>query len=102
MEEAGCEILDLELIGSFYVSPGYSDDRVTFYCGLVRADSACGVHGLAEEGEDVRVVVLDAMQAFDELFSGRINSTTAIIGIQWLEKHRVRLCAAMTASRGHR
>jgi ADP-ribose pyrophosphatase len=94
IEEAGVKLSGLELIGSFYVIPGYSDDQVTFYCGFVQAESAGGIHGLAEEGEDVRVVVLDAEQAISELFSGRINTTTAIIGIQWLAKHRARLCAA--------
>ena len=93
MEEAGCVMTALELIGSFFVSPGYSDDRVTLYCGCVRADSVAGTHGVCAEGEDTRVVVVDFKRASAELFSGRIDTTAAIIGIQWLTLNRARLRA---------
>jgi len=91
-EEAGCEISVLESIGTFYVSPGFSDDCIALFCGRVHSDGLGGIHGLEEEGEDIRVVVIDAAQAFDELFCGRINSTAAIISIQWLAANRGRLC----------
>jgi ADP-ribose pyrophosphatase len=91
MEEAGCDILALELVGTFYVSPGISDDQVTLYCGRVNAPSAGRIHGVWEEGEETKVVILDAEQAFRETFTGRINTMTAIIGIQWLAVNRRRL-----------
>jgi ADP-ribose pyrophosphatase len=93
MEEAGCSVSFLETIGSYFVSPGFSDDRVTLYCGCVRADTAAGVHGRSEEGEDTRVVIIDAEQAAGELFTGRIDTTPAIIGVQWLTLHRERIRA---------
>jgi ADP-ribose pyrophosphatase len=93
MEEAGCSISVLETIGSCFVSPGFSDDRLTLYCGCVRADMATGVHGRAEEGEETRVVTIDAEQAGAELFTGRIDTTPAIIGVQWLNLHRERIRA---------
>lgn len=92
-EEAGCEVLALESIGTFYVSPGFSDDRIDLFCGCVGSERLGGIQGLPEEGEDIRVVKIDAEQAFAELFCGRINSTTAIIGIQWLAANRERLRA---------
>lgn len=93
-EEAGCAILALEPIGRCYVSPGFSDDRIRLFCGCVQAPPDGGLHGLEEEGEDIRVAVLAVEQALEELFSGRIGSAAAIIGLQWLAAHRARLRAA--------
>ena len=91
VEEAGCPIGELEEIGCVAVSPGFSDDRVWLFCGRVDSAGLGGVHGLAHEGEDIRVVVLEAEQAFAELFSGRLSASTAIITIQWLAANRERL-----------
>jgi ADP-ribose pyrophosphatase len=91
MEEAGCEILALEPIGAYHVSPGTSADRVCLFCGRVDASKAAGIHGLTEEGEDTRVAVIDAEQAIRDLFTGRINNSAAIIGTQWLALNRERL-----------
>jgi ADP-ribose pyrophosphatase len=91
VEEAGCTIGAIEPIGEFYLSPGTSVERISLYCGQVRAPAGGGVHGLDHEGEDIRVAVLPADAAIAELFSGRVNSTTAIITLQWLAMHRDRL-----------
>jgi len=91
MEEAGCGILDLEPIGAYHVSPGTAADRIRLFCGRVDAARVGGIHGLREEGEDTRVIVLDTEQARRELYSGRIDTATAIIAIQWLLMNRDRL-----------
>jgi len=91
MEEAGCEILDLKPIGAYHVSPGTSADRVRLFCGRVDAGRAGGIHGLSEEGEDTRVVVIDAEQAIGQLYSGSIDTSSAIIATQWLAINRDRL-----------
>ncbi|MCB2262131.1 MAG: NUDIX domain-containing protein [Candidatus Thiosymbion ectosymbiont of Robbea hypermnestra] len=93
MEEAGCRISDLEPIGAYHVSPGTAADRVRLFCGRVDAASAGGIHGLSEEGEDTRVIVLDTEQAKRELYSGRIDTSIAIIATQWLLMNRDRLQA---------
>jgi len=91
MEEAGCKVLDLEPIGAYHVSPGTSADRVRLFCGRVDAAQAGGIHGLREEGEDTRVTVIDTEQAIRELYAGRIDTSVAIIAIQWLAMNRARL-----------
>lgn len=91
VEEAGCEIGELEAIGEFYLSPGTSVERISLYCGHVRAPTGGAIHGLDHEGEDIRVEVLRADAAIAELFTGRVNSTTAIITLQWLAVNRDRL-----------
>lgn len=87
-EEAGCALLDLVHICDFYVSPGTATERIHLYCGRVDSRQAGGVHGLVEEGEDIRVEVLPADQVIGELYGGRVNSTSAIIAVQWLAMHR--------------
>lgn len=90
LEEADCKLLELISIGDFFVSPGLSSERVYLYCARVDSSAAGGVHGLVHEGEEVNVVVLPAEQAIAELF-GRINSTSAIIALQWFAANRERL-----------
>ena len=84
VEEANCEIRQLEPICTFMVSPGISVDRIHLFCGQVDASRAGGVHGLDHEGEDIRVLVMDADAAIGELYQGRMNSTSVIIALQWL------------------
>lgn len=91
VEEANCEIGELEKICEFMVSPGISVDRIHLFCGQVDASKAGGIHGLDHEGEDIKVVVMDADQAIGELYDGRMNSTSIIIALQWLAIHRDRL-----------
>lgn len=102
MEEAGCEVGEIEPIGEFYLSPGTSVERITLYCGRVRAPAGGALHGLDHEGEDIRVEVLAADAAIAELFVGRVDSTTAIITLQWLAAHRARLRAAWAGQSGDR
>jgi ADP-ribose pyrophosphatase len=83
-EETGCEVTALIHICEFLVSPGISNERIDLYCGRVDSTNAAGIHGLDEEGEDIRVEVLSLDQAKAELYTGRINSTSTILSMQWL------------------
>jgi len=91
LEEAGCEVLELQPICDFLVSPGTTCERNYLYCGRVDATNASGIHGIDDEGEDIRVEVLKADAAIGELYGGRINSTTGIIALQWLAANREQL-----------
>ncbi len=83
-EETGCPLLDLRFIGRFFVSPGISSEQIHLYCGRIDAAGAGGIHGLAEEGEEIRVVRLARERARAELF-GRLCSTSVLLAVQWLE-----------------
>ncbi|CAK0780490.1 ADP-ribose pyrophosphatase [Gammaproteobacteria bacterium] len=98
LEEAGCELAALEKIGVFHVSPGTASERLHLYCGRVDSRRAGGIHGLPDEGEDIRVVVLPWQEAMGELFH-RINSTSALVAIQWLALNREALHAKWPLSR---
>jgi len=93
-EESGCEIERLETISHYYVSPGASSELCSLYCGLVDSDGIGGIHGLAHENEDIRVLVTESEQAFAWVREGRIRSSATIIALQWLELNRPRLRAA--------
>lgn len=97
VEETGCTLRSLTHIGEFFVSPGMSVERINLYCGWVDAGNASGVYGLSHEGEEMRVVTLSREEARAELF-GRLNSTSVIMAMQWLEANRDALLVQWGAS----
>ena len=90
-EEAGCHIRQLHLISRYYVSPGGTSEYCTSYCGLIDSNGLGGVHGLAEENEDIYVMVVDAEEAFGWVREGKIRSSATIIALQWLELNESRI-----------
>ena len=91
VEEAGCEVLEVELIGEFMVSPGGCSEHIYLYWGKVDSSEAGGIHGLAEEGEDIRVLTVDADEVAELIASGKASSATTLIGLQWFLLNRARL-----------
>jgi ADP-ribose pyrophosphatase len=87
-EETGCEILDLVPVHRYLVSPGCSSESVTLFCARVDASNAGGIHGLENEGEDIRVSVVPMEKALHDLASGRVNTSLGLIGVQWLALNR--------------
>jgi ADP-ribose pyrophosphatase len=90
-EETGCEVRELERICEFYVSPGFSTERIDLFCGRIDAANAGGVHGLPEEGEDILVRVLPAADAIKAAGTPPFDSTSLIIALQWLAINGQRL-----------
>ena len=88
IEEAGCIITDLIPLHDFLVSPGGTSERIALFCGRADAAQVGGVHGSSEEGEDIKVHVFPLDTALTFLTSGRINSASAIIALQWLALNR--------------
>lgn len=90
-EEAGCELSELIELYRYYPSPGACTEQVTLFIGLCDSSGVGGVHGLAEENEDIRVHVLDFQAAVDLLEQGRLGNAMAIMAMQWLLKERASL-----------
>jgi len=90
-EEAGCVPTDLVEIGSYYNSPGTSNEKVTLFCGRVDAAGVEGVFGLSEEHEDIEVLVLPYSEALLAVESGIIDNAMSIIAVQWLQLHKQEL-----------
>ena len=70
---------------------GSLDEAVWLYCGRVDASVASGIHGLAEEEEDIRVLVKTLPEVEALLDAGEIESAHTIISLYWLLRHRARL-----------
>lgn len=92
-EEAGCEIGALEPVGRFMLSPGGTSETMELFCGRVDSTGVGGLHGLAEEHEDIRAVVLPTDEVLARLAAGEIANASAAIALQWLALNRERLRA---------
>ncbi len=96
-EEAGVNITDLVHVCRFLVTPGASSETIELYCAQIDANQLSGIHGLPEEGEDIRVFAVSADEAFGWVASGKVTNSTAIIALQWLALNREKLKARWTA-----
>ena len=99
VEEAGIEVGRCEHAISYLVSPGGSTERIEVFVGEVDASQAKGIHGLAEEGEDIRVHVVSREQAYAWLKEGRIDNAASVIALQWLALNHGELRARWLAGR---
>jgi len=63
-EEAGVSVQDLTHCLSVWDSPGGVVERIHLFVGRVDSSQAKGLHGLAEENEDIRVHVVKREQAY--------------------------------------
>lgn len=90
-EEAGVEVHSFEPIHSFYSSPGGCTEKIDLLCGLIDSGKAKGFHGLAHEGEDIKVLVVAYDEIHDLMASGKICAAIPLIALQWLQLNRERL-----------
>jgi ADP-ribose diphosphatase len=91
MEESGIEVHSFENVHSFYSSPGGCSEKIHVLCALIDSDQAKGFHGVAHEGEDIKVSVIDYTQLHDLMASGKICAAIPLIALQWLQLNRERL-----------
>jgi len=91
-EEAGVAILGpLVPIHRVMPSPGGSTEAIELFCGRVDARTAEGIHGLAEEHEDIKIVTFSYSEISKLLKQQKIENGPAIIALYWLAANRTRL-----------
>lgn len=85
-EEAGVTLTRLEKVASFFLSQGGSNERFTLFVGQADLSEikTGNLHGLPEEGEDIRVCVIAVQTALDYLQSGDLFNAPLLIALQWL------------------
>ena len=88
VEEAGCEIQQLIKVNDFFTSPGGTSELLTLFCGKVDTSNVGGIHGLANEHEDISVTTMKFDKVYQLLLDGKILSAIPIIAIQWLYINR--------------
>lgn len=91
IEESGVTLTALAPMLTFLASPGGTSETCALYCGRADLSQAGGIHGLPEENEDIRVLVVPADEALGMLAEGKVENATAIVALQWLALHRDRL-----------
>ena len=91
VEEAGCEVTDIVPVMDVFTTPGGSSERIAIFLGRVDAEGVGGVHGLADEGEDIRVFTESLDAALARLAHGGITNVIAVAALQWLALNRDKL-----------
>ncbi|MZG58489.1 ADP-ribose diphosphatase [Photobacterium lucens] len=91
VEEAGLTVSAIEKVTRYLSSSGGCSEMLDIFVGTVDSTQASGIHGLAEESEDIRVHVVSREQAYEWVESGRIENAATIIALQWLQLHYSRL-----------
>jgi ADP-ribose pyrophosphatase len=84
-EESGYEIERLESIGTFYLSPGGSSERVILHYAEVSDASRLGPGtGQIEEGESIVVVEAPLDDLMRDVAAGRVADAKTLVGLLWL------------------
>lgn len=84
-EEADITVSRCKPVLSYLASPGGTSERLSIMVGEVDSSTAKGIHGLAEENEDIRVHVVSREQAYRWVVDGMIDNAASIIALQWLQ-----------------
>ena len=87
LEEAGLVVGRTKPVLSHLASPGGTSERLSIMVGEVDATTAEGIHGLADENEDIRVHVVSREQAYQWVEEGKIDNAASVIALQWLQLH---------------
>jgi ADP-ribose pyrophosphatase len=89
LEETGLVLSNPVLIHpGAYVSSGGTSEKMAIVYGTVDTTHAGGVHGNAEEQEDILSVVLPAKVFLDRVRSGDINDLKTLVAGYWFaERH---------------
>jgi len=91
MEEAGCELAELQPVATLLPSAGACNEQVRLFCGRIGQAAVGGIHGLAEEGEDILVHSVAREDALALLAADRIPNGHTLIALQWLQIHGAQL-----------
>jgi ADP-ribose pyrophosphatase len=98
VEEAGRAVNDLWPIQTYLVSPGAASERIYLYLGRVSSEGAGGVFGIADENENIRVLVMGEDELRSLLDAGKITNGATLVAVQWFFLNRDRVLAKWRSS----
>lgn len=99
IEEAGLTLLGLEKVANYYPSPGCLSEYLYTFIGLVDLSHAVsGVHGVANEDEDIQTHILDFDAAMTLVETGEADNGPLLLSLYWLVANRARLRAGASAA----
>jgi len=99
-EEAGLAIQgELVPIHRCLTSPGGTTETVALFCGRVDSRNAGGIHGVAAEHEDIKVVVKSYREAMRLMRAQKIDNAFTLLALHWLAANRAALRRRWRAAR---
>lgn len=91
-EEAGIALIgEPEFLHRYMPSTGACTEVIDLFCARVDARGAGGIHGLATEHEDIKVVVLSFAEAMRLVQVDAIKNGPTLLALYWLAAQRERL-----------
>jgi len=84
LEETGYEVVSIEKIAQFYVSPGGSSERIVlFYVEVRNATKVAAGGGLVSENEDIQSIWYSPEELQKMVDAGDIHDAKTLIGALW-------------------
>jgi len=90
-EEMGLELKDAREIQSGYVSSGGTSEKIHIVAGIVDTSKAGGIHGCADEHENIKSRIVSADKFIEEVRTGVNKDLKTIIAGYWLAENRAEL-----------
>lgn len=87
LEESGCEIDQLQHLFSFYPSAGACSELFHLYSAKAHLPEHGGIFGVADEGENIQLHLIDYRDIHSLLSSGRLKNAPVIMALQWLQQY---------------
>jgi ADP-ribose pyrophosphatase len=91
VEEAGLMLGPMERIAAYYTTPGCAAEYLTSFVAEADLSKAGGNHGLADEHEDIRTVVVPRERAQALMATCEANNAPLLVSLLWLAAHHGRL-----------
>lgn len=85
LEESGAEVSTLEFITHYYCSVGGSTETTIIFYAEIDAENVGGIHGVATENEDIRVIKMPTPEFINMLEDSRIHTASLMIAGLWLK-----------------
>lgn len=90
-EETGLAVRDLRLLHTYLPSPGILAETIYLYLGRVDLSGVAKepdkIHGLAEEGENIRLKPTPVSELAGLLERDLVKNATAMLGLYWMLQH---------------
>lgn len=87
IEEANCHIRQIQHLFTFYPSAGACSERFFLYAAEADLPEDGSTHGLATEGEDIKLHIFDYSELPQLLQHPQVSNAAVIIALQWLTQY---------------
>ena len=86
LEETGLKLAEQELLAEYFPSPGGCSDKIHLFLGTLEdPERSLGVHGVAQEEEDIQACWVPLSQALEMARAGQIQDAKTLVGLHMLE-----------------